>query len=584
MSPLPAPPPSETAAPLGAERAARLWTPERVPLTVPLAGLGERALAYGIDLGVVVLALFVLFFIYNFWGDLEADLGALSPVGTLALALFGFGSVVLYDTLFEVLGDGRTPGKRLMKLRVVSAGGRTPDLATSLLRNALRLLDWLPFFYGVGTVALFVTGTRRVGDLLANTVIVTERAREVDPFAPCVEAAATLGAWPQPRPWSDAQLLQALEIVERTRELPAPAADKLCRRVLARIDDELAGDESVTSARVALARVCLALRDVRGGMGAQITRCLTAERQLSSRLVAARARPSLEAVELLDDAIRHAASELMRGTRRGAPARVLEALSLTLLDAERHRAAVGARAGLWHLLAVEVPGAVYQERKQIARAGLVFTLSVVVGFSLAYANAALGKALVGEDLARLIEEGASWTNRIEEQGSFANAAVMIITNNVRVALIAFVMGLVGGVGPLLVLYGNGLHFGSVFGYAMSLGTAGTLGKFVLAHGPTELTAICVAGAAGMCLGRALIAPGRRTRLEALRAEAATGGKLALAAVLMLLVIGGVEGFVSPGSLFPWPVNLAVGVAMISLFVAWAVLLGRPAASRRVEPQ
>lgn len=560
-----------------AARVARLWTPERVPLVVPLAGLGERAIAYGIDLGIGLITLLALLFLYNVRGDLSADFQSLSPLSMLLLVVCFLAVVLLYDLLFEVWGDGRTLGKRLVGLRVVTQTGKSPDFTTSFVRNILRLVDYFPFFYGVGTLALFFTGTRRIGDLLAHTFVVTERARAQDPFARARDLAGPTGAWPTLRAWTDAQVLHALELLERGAELPRQTQATRCRNFLEHTDPALLSPETGDDEQVILARVCLAKAAAPTGIAAQLLRCTEAEHALRDALARHRRAPSWQSADELDIAIRRAASELMRAERKGAPTPVLERLSLTLLDAERTRRRPRRSGGLLRVLAGDVPAAVYQERHQVARAGVVFLLSIAVGFGLAYANPSLGKALVGEDLSRAIEEGARWTDRIEENATFAQAAVMIIVNNVRVALIAFVLGLLGGIGPLLVLHANGLHFGSVFGYALSLGTAGTLGRFILAHGPTELSAICIAGGAGLCLGRALLAPGRRFRLEALRTEAATGGRMVLAAALMLLVIGGIEGFVSPGSHFPWQLNATVGVVMITLFVLWFRLLGKPAA-------
>src|SRR5690606_15341592 len=141
-----------------------------------------------------------------------------------------------YDVAFETLAGGRTPGKRLVRLRVVDRHGRAPALSTALVRNVCRAVDSLPAFYGVGTLSLFFTGTRRLGDLLAATVVLSERARERDPLALC---RALVGDGPiAPAPaWSDGEVLRALEMLERSRELPTPAAERLCGRVLARLDE-----------------------------------------------------------------------------------------------------------------------------------------------------------------------------------------------------------------------------------------------------------------------------------------------------------------------------------------------------------
>jgi uncharacterized membrane protein SpoIIM required for sporulation/uncharacterized RDD family membrane protein YckC len=545
-----------------------------VPLTVPLAGLGERALAYAIDLAVLLAALLALLFVYNFWGDLEADLSGLGTAGLLVLLAAALVLLLGYDVLCEVAFAGRTPGKRLMKLRVLAASGRPPDALRSLLRNALRLVDFLPVFYGVGTVALFVTGTRRLGDLLADTFVLSERAREQSPLAACAKAAEGTSATEAPG-WSDEQVLLALAMVQRTAELPRAAADKLCARVLARLEPEAA---PAPSPRAALAAGCLALSCRPGGLAAQLARMDTAQRALHDALGRVKRAPSHAAVERLDDALRRAGSELMQGTRKRAPMGSLEGLSLALLDADRGRGAPRGRKGLLAFFARDVPAAVWQERVLVLRAGAVLLLSSLLGFGLCYADPVLGRALVGEDLAGAIEDGARWTDRIAESGAFAATALRLILNNGWVCLVAFVSGLLGGALPLLVLFGNGIHLGSVFGYATRLGTADTLARFILAHGPVELSAICVAAAGGLCLGRSLLAPGRRSRLEALREEADVGARLFLAAIFGIAVIGTVEGFVSSGAFLPWYGSLFIGLGLFGLFAAWARLLGAPAAA------
>ena len=98
-----------------AQRHLVLWTPERVPLTVKLAGLGERVLAYLVDVMLLGAVLSAVAFLYNVWGDLWRDATGLSGGGAIVVALCAFAAGVLYDTLFEVLADGRTPGKRALR-------------------------------------------------------------------------------------------------------------------------------------------------------------------------------------------------------------------------------------------------------------------------------------------------------------------------------------------------------------------------------------------------------------------------------------------------------------------------------------
>ena len=570
--------------PWESERSAHLWTPERVPLVVPLAGLGERALAYFVDVGVLVAAGFMCLFLYNaLWGDIAQDLGALSGLATVLLGLCLLGIAVCYDVLCEVLAGGRTLGKRVLKLRVLHASGRPPDVLVSVLRNALRLIDMLPFGYAVGTVSLFVTGTRRLGDLVADTFVVTERARQRDPLAPCREALAD-APLPILRPWGDAELLRALAVVERTATLAPQTAALVCHRTLATIDAELACATPAAQTRALLAGHVLAHATAPSGVLVAIERVVSCERALREELASLRRASTLADVERVDHAIRRAASELMRAQRKDVPARHLESLSLALLDAERRRVApvrVAVAARRFFLSAV--PSAVWAERELVARAGAILMLGLLIGGAVAYADADLARALIGDSVAAGVERGASWTNAIEEENSFAQVSLQIILNNVGVGLRVFALGILGGVATLLGLLVNGLQIGATFGYALRLGTADTLLRFVLAHGPVELTMIAVAGAGGMCLGRALLSPGRRTRLQALREEGARGARLVVAASMGFVVIGTVEGFVSPGKMFPSAMNAAIGLGLLVLFWAWVRAFARTPTTSGASP-
>ncbi|MFZ9886849.1 MAG: stage II sporulation protein M [Myxococcota bacterium] len=558
----------------------RLWTPERVPLTVPLAGLGERALAYGVALFTLLVVAVAGFFCYNFWGDLEADLVSLGFLGLMLLTAVVLALLLGYDVIFEVLLHGQTPGKRLLRLRVVRLDGSAPDFPTALARNLLRIVDFLPFFYGVGTVLLFLSGTRRLGDLFARTVVLSERARHVDLLEVCQRLAGPLPSATMPPPsWSQAEVVQVVSWLERSLELPEGVAERLGKRLLdglvQRRGEEREPEALLSSSRTALAVGCMRLAAHRRGVMGAMVRMSEATTRLTSAILAFRTQTDLEHADRLDAALREAGAALMKGTQLGAPQASREALSLVLLDAERCRRPSVRKRTVWSSLQRGAPRAIYRERAQVLRAALVLGGATVLGFLLCSIDGELGRALVGDDLSRAIGEGARWTNRIEEDGAFARAAALIILNNSWVCAVAFLSGLLGGVPPLLVLFANGMHLGSVFGYAFHLDSAGTLGRFVLAHGPVELSAICVAAAAGLCLGRALLAPGTRTRLDALAHEAATGGQMLLGTLFAILVIGSVEAFVSPGALLPWALNLLLGVTLWGLFVGWIIVYGRP---------
>jgi uncharacterized RDD family membrane protein YckC len=84
-----------------------------------------------------------------------------------------------YFAFFEAVWKGQTPGKRIIKIRVIKDTGRPINVFESLARNLMRVIDWLPFLYGAGVLTMILNGkNRRLGDFVAGTVVVHERGRE----------------------------------------------------------------------------------------------------------------------------------------------------------------------------------------------------------------------------------------------------------------------------------------------------------------------------------------------------------------------------------------------------------------------
>ncbi len=121
------------------------------------------------------------------------SVGILGGWGLFAYTIIVFVVIFAYHILFEVLASGRTPGKRLNGLRVVRLGGFPVGFLASAVRNTLRLVDFLPFSYLIGCMAILVTQhNQRLGDLAAGTLVVRERkaTSKLPPPRPIVTAAA----------------------------------------------------------------------------------------------------------------------------------------------------------------------------------------------------------------------------------------------------------------------------------------------------------------------------------------------------------------------------------------------------------
>lgn len=148
-----------------------------------------------------------------------------------------------------------------------------------------------------------------------------------------------------------------------------------------------------------------------------------------------------------------------------------------------------------------------------------------------------------------------------------------IMNNVGIGFRTFASGLILGVGAAFILVFNGLFIGAAAGHLTRLDYVDTFWTFVSGHGPYELTAIAISGAAGLLLGKALLAPGGRSRLAALRANARDAIVLVGGAALMLLLAAVVEAFWSSGGA-PGPLKYGVGIAGWVLVALYLTLAGR----------
>jgi uncharacterized membrane protein SpoIIM required for sporulation len=149
-----------------------------------------------------------------------------------------------------------------------------------------------------------------------------------------------------------------------------------------------------------------------------------------------------------------------------------------------------------------------------------------------------------------------------------------IYNNISVAFRTFASGLLLGVGSGFFLVYNGAVIGAVSGHLTNVGFTTPFFTFVIGHGSFELTAIVLAGAAGLKLGYALLVPGQLTRLQALRQAARGAIELVYGVILMLLIAAFIEAFWSSNNLFaPWQ-KYTVGGFLWILVLGYLIGSGR----------
>jgi uncharacterized membrane protein SpoIIM required for sporulation len=244
----------------------------------------------------------------------------------------------------------------------------------------------------------------------------------------------------------------------------------------------------------------------------------------------------------------------------------------------RARAVVaGARDPSWlavvRFLRVTFPAAVYRRRWWILGTAVV---CVAVAFALGIwiANDAFvaGSLQPADRVQALCDRDFAQYYRSNPAGSFA---AQVWTNNVWVAAGAICFGVLLGIPTLFLLFFNAVNVGVSGGYMASCGKTGEFFSLILPHGMLELTAVFVAGAAGLRIGWRIIDPGPRRRSEALAEEGRSAVGIALGLVVYLAVSGMLEAFLTPSPLPP-AARLAVGFLVWLVVFGGTLLLGRRA--------
>ncbi|MEZ5171613.1 MAG: stage II sporulation protein M [Acidimicrobiia bacterium] len=207
----------------------------------------------------------------------------------------------------------------------------------------------------------------------------------------------------------------------------------------------------------------------------------------------------------------------------------------------------------------------------------VLLLVVPAGLSLVWAtrDPAAASGLVPAEYQAVTaprEAGQDVGLPADQQARFSGE---ILTNNIRVTILAFAGGILFAVPAALILLYNAVLIGTVFGMAIWAGNGRVATELVAPHGVLELSCMVVSAVAGMRLGWALIDPGLRRRADALREEARPAVELVLGTAALLVIAGLVEGFVT-GTGLSLGQALAVGFGLGGAFWVLVIWRGRPA--------
>jgi uncharacterized RDD family membrane protein YckC len=229
-------------------------TPELVDIQMPLAGIGSRFIALLVDsliwfAGIIVLVVLLVLFPLNIAAFSQKSAEWAFAIVIFLIFLLNWG----YFTLFEAFWNGRTPGKRVARIRVIQRSGRSIGLIESMARNLVRYVDQFPFFYAVGVITIFCTRQhQRLGDLAAGTLVVRDQVEDAplwgesgartftaQIFAPSAPAPEPHNAYSLPATNIARLTSTDLEVLEgffaRRLDLSLPTRQVLAERIAAAI-------------------------------------------------------------------------------------------------------------------------------------------------------------------------------------------------------------------------------------------------------------------------------------------------------------------------------------------------------------
>jgi len=209
---------------------------------------------------------------------------------------------------------------------------------------------------------------------------------------------------------------------------------------------------------------------------------------------------------------------------------------------------------------------VFRQQIRYVFAALVLLLGgTLVATAFTLADARFAAPILGPTILENVERHEMWTNSIVSVSPQATSGIM--TNNLSVSFGAFAGGLLFGLGPVYMLFLNGLMLGAVAVVCQKAGMGILLWSFVAPHGSLELPALVIAGAAGLRLGHGMLFPGIYKWKDSVARAGGEAVRLVSGVIPMLMIAGTLEGFFSPSSA-PVALKFSIGAGLFALLLVW----------------
>jgi uncharacterized membrane protein SpoIIM required for sporulation len=231
------------------------------------------------------------------------------------------------------------------------------------------------------------------------------------------------------------------------------------------------------------------------------------------------------------------------------------------------RPAYNLRADFKRWFVQDVPQAFWAMKTEIFIAVMLFLGFAVIGWTAVHFSEDLAGLFMDRRQMDEVRAGKVWTDSIFGVTPASVLSFQITLNNILVALFAFAIGAMYGLGTIYILAVNGLMLGALFAFTYHYGVGDRLLNFIPAHGMVELFVICLAAGCGLHVGDALVNPGQQSRALAFRAAIARATPVLLFGCAGLLVCGLIEGYISPNPSVNFATRVGIGLSWLLLFLS-----------------
>jgi uncharacterized membrane protein SpoIIM required for sporulation len=236
----------------------------------------------------------------------------------------------------------------------------------------------------------------------------------------------------------------------------------------------------------------------------------------------------------------------------------------------------------WKFYSRDFPQMFHRHQKQLLLSFVIFSIFIAVGVFSASSDGAFVRAIMGDAYVNMTLENISKEDpmAVYKQMGEMDMFLGITINNIRVALMAYTLGIFAGLGTAYVLMQNAIMLGSFQYFFHDQGMLWESARTIWIHGTIEISVIIIAGCAGLVVGKSILFPGTFTRLTSFVKGVKEGLKIVLSTIPFFIIAGFLEGFVTRQTGMPdWLAILIIALSLLSIlfyYVYYPIYLNKNA--------